>query len=152
LSVAFAAATVALDDAMKRVTGEGNNQCCRYCFREESGAREFQRLKPNLIKIIEFQAHVGYVKRVSASIVSGNRAASPTSPATPLRRAQRGPSAMELIYNYSHYMYGAVWVADDSLDGEKGTVRCLHERHQRDEFRSHVLPGVLAGPQRSHFA
>ena len=86
-------------------------------------------MKPNLIKIIEFRAHVGYVKRISASIVSGKRVAlakSPMSPATPLRRGHSGPSAMELIYNYSHYMYGALWVADDSVDGERGTVRCLH--------------------------
>jgi hypothetical protein len=28
-----------------------------------------------------------------------------------------------LIYNYSHYMYGSLWVDDDAVDGEKGTVR-----------------------------
>ena len=36
---------------------------------------------------------------------------------------------MELIFNYSHYMYGALWVADDSVDGEKGTVRVTIKDH-----------------------
>ena len=98
----------------------------RYCFKEESHARNFQCTRPHLCKVIEFQARVGYVKKISATTVSGKQQTAHDS-----RRAQSAlhhrsnssSSAMELIFNYSHYMYGALWVADDSVDGEKGTVR-----------------------------
>jgi len=108
----------------------------RYCFKDETQARDFQRCRPHLSTIIEFKARVGYVKKISAAIVSGQQPSSdeanPMSQigSTPMsqigspRRANSGPSALELIYNYSHYMYGALWVADDSVDGERGTVRC----------------------------
>lgn len=122
----------------------------RYCFREASSAREFQRSRPNLCKIIEFEARVGYVKKISARIVSGKQDSdSPfaASPNTPHRRTAHGPSAMELIYNYSHYMYGALWVDDESVDGEKGTV----SRITRVPRASLMIPaGVFARAQRGH--
>ena len=65
------------------------------------------------------------MKKISTAIVSGKQPSAdgiPLSQTVPSRRANSGPSALELIYNYSHYMYGALWVADDSVDGEKGTV------------------------------
>jgi hypothetical protein len=96
----------------------------RYCFREASHALQFQRSRPHLSKIIEFQAKVGYVKKISAKIVSAVTPKASDSPFVANRRTHQGPTAMELIYNYSHYMYGALWVADDSVDGEKGTVCC----------------------------
>jgi hypothetical protein len=96
----------------------------RYCFREASHALQFQRSRPHLNKIIEFQAKVGYVKKISAKIVSAVTPKASDSPFVANRRTHQGPTAMELIYNYSHYMYGALWVADDSVDGEKGTVCC----------------------------
>ena len=45
------------------------------------------------------------------------------APGISRHRAHLSSSAMELIYNYSHYMYGSLWVEDDAVDGEKGTVR-----------------------------
>jgi hypothetical protein len=98
----------------------------RYCFREESQAREFQRCRPHLSKIIEFQARVGYVKKISPANVCREQSLmrdSQLAPGISRHRAHLSSSAMELIYNYSHYMYGSLWVDDDAVDGEKGTVR-----------------------------
>ena len=98
----------------------------RYCFREESQARQFQRCRPHLSKIIEFQARVGYVKKISPANVCREQSLmrdSQLAPGISRHRAHLSSSAMELIYNYSHYMYGSLWVEDDAVDGEKGTVR-----------------------------
>jgi hypothetical protein len=94
----------------------------RYCFKEECQARDFQRTRPHLCNVVEFQARVGYVKKISAAIVSGKQQ-SLRAQAALSHRALASSSAMELLFNYSHYMYGALWVADDAVDGEKGTVR-----------------------------
>jgi hypothetical protein len=72
------------------------------------------------------------VKKISAAIVSGKQhitSDSLSSQAASSHRGQSSASAMELIFNYSHYMYGALWVADDSVDGEKGTVRVTIKDH-----------------------
>jgi hypothetical protein len=122
----------------------------RYCFREASSARDFQRSRPNLSKIIEFQARVGYVKKISARIVSGKQDSdSPLadSPKTPHRRTAHGPTAMELIYNYSHYMYGALWVDDESVNGEKGTVSCTTCEPSASLI---IAAGVFARTERGH--
>ena len=132
------------DDRDDDDNNDDDDVSSRYCFKDETQARDFQRCRPHLSTIIEFKARVGYVKKISAAIVSGQQPSSdeanPMSQigstpmlqigSTPMsqigspRRANSGPSALELIYNYSHYMYGALWVADDAVDGERGTVRC----------------------------
>jgi hypothetical protein len=92
------------------------------------------------------------VKHVKASSVFGRqllKSESPLSPSSIDRRS--GLSSVKLIYNYNHYMYGALWVAGDALDGEKGTVcgfgtACV--------FSSSLLgfTGLFAGAQPYNFA